>query len=101
MAEAKPRIEKAVGLRFKRPPRVESRSKEQLRQFLTRQLEDSLQAADIANQERVYKRLGMLPDSVDTRKLLVDLLSEQVVGFYDPRSKTLYVVEGSPKELVG
>ena len=37
----------------------------------------------------------MLPDSLDLRALLVRVLEEQVVGYYDPKSKTLYVVQGA------
>jgi len=40
VAEAVPRIETAVGLKFKTPPRVEARSKEQVRDFITRQFRD-------------------------------------------------------------
>jgi hypothetical protein len=49
----------------------------------------------------VYKRLGMIPDSLDLPKFLVDLLEEQIVGFYDPKTKVLYVVNDAPKEALG
>src|SRR5690606_2697878 len=42
-----------------------------------------------------YKRFGLVPDTMDVQKLLLDLLTEQIVGFYDPRTKVLYVVEGA------
>jgi hypothetical protein len=32
---------------------------------------------------------------------MIDLLTEQVVGFYDPKSKVLYVVRDAPREQVG
>ena len=34
VAEAVPRIEKATGLKFRTPPRVEARTREQVREFL-------------------------------------------------------------------
>src|SRR5438094_906712 len=34
VGDAVPKIEQAVGLKFKRPPKVETRSKEQVRAFL-------------------------------------------------------------------
>ena len=40
VAEAVPKIEAAVGLKFKTPPRVEARSKEQVREFVIRQFRD-------------------------------------------------------------
>jgi len=45
--------------------------------------------------EAAYKRLGLMPDSVSLPALLSRVLAQQVVGYYDPRSKTLYVVEGA------
>jgi len=100
VADAVPKIETAVGLKFKKPPRVEARSKEQVRQFVTSQVTDPKAAKDLDGKTIAYKRLGMIPDSLDMKKFLIDLLSEQIIGYYDPRTKVLYVVNGSPKEAV-
>ncbi len=101
VAEAVPKIEAAVGLSFKTPPRVEQRSKAQVREFVTKQVTDPRAARDLAGITAVYKRLGMLPDSLDMQKFLVDLLEEQIVGYYDPKTKVLYVVSDAPKEAAG
>ena len=101
VAEIVPKIEKSTGLRFKTPPRVETRSKAEVRQFLERTFAESQGAKDLEVKSAVYKRLGLLPDTLDTRKLYVDLLSEQIVGFYDPKTKVLYVVDGAPPEEAG
>lgn len=101
VAETIPKIEKSTGLRFKTPPRVETRSKGEVRQFLERMFAESRGAKDLEVKSAVYKRLGLLPDTLDARKLYVDLLSEQIVGFYDPKTKVLYVVDGAPPEETG
>lgn len=100
VAQAVPMIERAIGLKFKAPPNVETRSKEQVREFVTRQFTDSLATRDIAGQEAAYKRLGMIPDTLKLQPFLTGLLEEQIVGYYDPHSKVLYVVDGAPKEMV-
>ena len=99
VAQAVPMIEKAVGLKFKTPPKIETRSKEQVRQFVTKQFTDSLAKHDIAGQEAAYKRLGMIPDTLKLQPFLTSLLEEQIVGYYDPHTKVLYVVDGSPKDM--
>ena len=99
--EAIPMIERAVGLKFKTPPKVETRSKDQVREFVTRQFTDSLALHDIAGQEAAYKRLGMIPDTLQLQPFLTSLLEEQIVGYYDPHTKVLYVVNGAPKDMVG
>src|SRR4051812_9182144 len=97
--DAIPLIEKAVGLKFKTPPKVETRSKEQVREFVTRQFTDSQATRDIAGQEAAYKRLGMIPDTLKLQPFLTSLLEEQIVGFYDPHTKILYVVDGAPQDM--
>jgi len=99
--QAIPMIERAVGLKYKTPPRIETRTKEQVREFVTRQFTDSLAMHDIAGQEAAYKRLGMIPDTLKLQPFLTSLLEEQIVGYYDPHTKVLYVVDGAPKDMAG
>lgn len=101
VAEAVPKIEAALGLPFKTPPVVEVRSKEEVRQYLEKQLTDSLAREQVAGQERALKRLGLMPDTMSLERLLLDVLEEQVGGYYDPRAKVLYIVENTPEEAVG
>jgi hypothetical protein len=101
VGEAVPMIEKAVGLKFKSPPKVEMRSKAQVREFVLKQFTEAQAVRDIAGQEAAYKRLGMIPDTLKLQPFLTNLLEEQIVGYYDPRTKVLYIVEGSPKDIAG
>jgi hypothetical protein len=98
VADAVPRIETAIGLKFKTPPKVEVRSKEQVRAFVVQQFQDPKALREFTGMEAAYKRLGMLPDTLDLKKFLVDLLTEQIVGYYDPKTKVLYVVSDAPSE---
>ena len=99
--QAIPMIERAVGLKYKTPPKIETRTKEQVREFVTRQFTDSVAMHDIAGQEAAYKRLGMIPDTLKLQPFLTSLLEEQIVGYYDPHTKVLYVVDGAPKDMAG
>ncbi len=100
VADAVPRIEQSTGLKFKRPPKVELRSKEQVRDFLIKKFDEETPAADIKGEESAYKLLGMLPDSLDLRKFYLAVLTEQVIGYYDPATKVLYVVNGADEKTV-
>ena len=88
-----PAIEKSVGLKFKTMPKVESRSKDEVRAFLEKKFDEDQPALEMAGAERAYKLLGLLPDTLNLRKFLLKLLTEQVVGYYDPATKVLYVVQ--------
>ena len=100
VADAIPRIEAGTGLKFKRPPRLEVRTREQVRDFLLKKFDETTPAADIKGEEAAYKLFGMLPDSLDLRKFYIAVLTEQVVGYYDPGAKTLYVVQGADEKTV-
>jgi hypothetical protein len=89
-----PKVEESAGLTFKQPPKVESQTSEQVRAFLLEQFAKPRVRDDLTAKIKIWKRLGVVPDSVDVIGLLTSLLTEQVVGFYDPKTKTLYVVEG-------
>jgi hypothetical protein len=101
VADAVPRIEAATGLKFKRPPKVEVRSREQVREFLTRKFNEDTPTQELAGEEAAYKLLGLIPDSMDLRKFLLAVLNEQIVGYYDPATKVLYVVQGADEKTVG
>ena len=101
VAEAVPRIEAQTGLTFKRPPTLEVKSREQVRQFLVKKFDEEMPAQELAGEEAAYKVLGLLPDSMDLRKFLLAVLNEQVIGYYDPATKVLYVVEGADEQTVG
>ena len=98
VAQAIPAVEKAVGLRFKTPPRIEVRTKDQVRAYVLKQLADSSTMREVVGQSGAYKLLGMIPDTLDLPRLMTRLLDEQIVGFYDPETKVLYIVNDSPKE---
>src|ERR1035437_3096633 len=92
VATAIPAIEKSVGLKFKTPPNVESKTKDEVRSFLEKKFNEDLPALELAGAERTYKLLGLIPDTLDLRKFMLGLLTEQVAGYYDPATKVLYVV---------
>jgi hypothetical protein len=92
VATAIPTIEKSVGLRFKTQPKVEARSKDEVRSFLEKKFDEDLPALELAGAERTYKLLGLIPDTLDLRRFMLGLLTEQVAGYYDPETKILYVV---------
>ena len=101
VTEAVPMIERAIGLKFKTPPKLETRSKAQVREFVAKQFTDPRAMRDLAGQEAAYKRLGLIPDTLQLQQFISNLLEEQIVGYYDPGTKVLYIVEGSAKDAVG
>ncbi len=96
--ELTPGVESAVGLKFKYPPKVAVRTREQVYQYLIHKLEVELPPEELERTTLAYRLFGLIPDTLDLGKLFLDLYTEQIVGFYDPLTDSLYVV-GSAAEF--
>jgi hypothetical protein len=101
VADAIPKIESAVGVPFKTTPRLEVRTRQQVRDFLLKKFDEQTPAAELAGQQAAYRAFGFIPDTLDLRSFLVRLLTEQIIGYYDPSTKVLYIVKDAPDDLVG
>jgi len=96
----RPPVEHAVGLKFRHDPRAEVRTREQVRSYVLHKLDEELPSTKAAGMEATYRLLGLLPDTLDLRRLMLDLYTEQIAGFYDPDSATLFAVAGAdPAQL--
>ena len=94
------RVEQATGLTFKSPPKSALRTREQVRAYLLTKLDEELPSAKLEGLETAYRLFGLLPDTLDLRPLLLELYTEQVAGYYDPDSATLFGVVGAdPAQL--
>src|SRR5258708_24144396 len=78
VADAIPRIETATGLKFKQQPKVQERTKTEVRDFLLKKFDEESPAQELAGEESAYKLLGLLPDTLNLRKFFLAVLTEQV-----------------------
>jgi hypothetical protein len=90
-----PRIERTVGLDFREPPALAVRDRAAVGRYLIGRLDAEYPPERMANVATAYRLFGLIPDTLDLRAMLLGVLAEQVVGYYDPDSLTLYVVEGT------
>jgi hypothetical protein len=93
-----PLVESAIGIDFSVPPRFEMRSKAQVQQYLRDKLEQEFPESKVRGVTAAYGLLELIPDTIDLKGLLLPLYAEQVVGYYDPDTRTLYAVEGAPED---
>jgi hypothetical protein len=93
----RPGVEQSVGLPFKTTPRSEMVSKEAVRSYILSRLDREFPQSRRDGMQAAYRLFGLLPDTLDLEKLLLDLYGEQVAGYYDPETSTLYGVEGGDR----
>jgi len=89
-----PQLERLSGLTARGPVQIGIRTAAEVRTYLEQRMEQELPAEAIQGMSAAYVLLGLLPDTLDLRTLLLELYQEQVAGYYDPATRTLYVVEG-------
>ncbi len=86
-----PVVSQATGLPFKREPLVVRRSRAQVRDYVVHKFDEDLPAADLAGVQSALRLFGLIPDSLELRPTMIDLLTEQIAGYYDPDSNALYI----------
>jgi hypothetical protein len=85
------------GLSFKSPiPRVVRTGAEIRRDFLEARFDDLFPPKKRIGDEKAFALFGLLPPKTDLKVLMLDLLAEQVGGYFDPWQKELTVRSDYP-----
>ena len=72
------------------------RSREEIRRYILARMAEEYPPDELELDRRLLVKLGLIPDALDYRGTLVLLLTEQVAGYYDPKTRTLYVADWVP-----
>src|SRR5260370_6486687 len=88
---------KHTGLPIKKQVKRRLTSRDEVVGYLTRHMKDE-DVKRLQRSELVLKKFGLLPRDFDLEKLLVSLLREQVAGYYDPKTKTVNLLDWVPME---
>ncbi len=86
-----PVVAQAAGLPFKREPLVLRRSRAQVREYVIHKFDEDLPPAELAGLQSALRLFNLIPDSLELRPTMIDLLTEQIAGYYDPDSNALYI----------
>ncbi|MBI2678815.1 MAG: hypothetical protein HYX28_08540 [Candidatus Koribacter versatilis] len=86
-------VSKDTGLEIKHPVKRELASREQVRKYVASKSKDDEDTKKLARTGIVLKKIGLLPRDFDLEAYLSDLLEEQVAGYYDSKTKTVYLLD--------
>jgi hypothetical protein len=89
-----PTLERIAALEAREPIRIAVRGRREIRRYIEGRLDQELPPRELAALHAAYAAFGLLPDTLDLRGLLLEVYSEQVVGYYDPDEGTLIVLAG-------
>jgi hypothetical protein len=68
-------------------------SRDELVAYMSKHMSDDEDAKRLRRSELVLKKFGLLPADFDLGKFLVALLREQIAGYYDPKTKTVNLLD--------
>jgi hypothetical protein len=68
-------------------------SRDEVEAYVTKHTSEDEDAKRLRRSELVLKKFGLLPRDFDLGKFLVVLLKEQVAGYYDPKTRTVNLLD--------
>ena len=86
-------LSKDTGYAIKQKVKGELASREQVAKYVDDRLNDDEDAKRLERSEIVLKKFGLLPRDFDLHAFLIQLLQEQVAGYYDVKSKSMYLLD--------
>jgi hypothetical protein len=78
-----------TGLAIKHKVKRRLTKRDEVQSYIEKSLRDDKDAKRLERSSAVLKKFGLLPRDFDLSKFLVAMLREQVAGYYDPKSKTV------------
>lgn len=101
VAAVLPELEKIRGLTFARPVPVAVIDDAKAREYALARFHRVMPEATIRADQAAYRLLGLVPPDSDLVKTLLDVLEEQAGGFYEPQTKSFYLLDDMPRSMTG
>ncbi len=89
-------VSKIISLPVKSPLKKTVRTREEIREFILREVHEERDAAKWRADQLALETFGLIPRGFDLQQFVVELLTEQVAGLYDPKSKEFYIADWIP-----
>jgi hypothetical protein len=96
-----PDIQEIRGFKFTKPVPVSVIDDAKAREYALARFKRLTPESKIRSDQTVFRLLGLVPKDLDVLKALLDVLEEQAGGFYDPTTKSFYLLNDMPKNMTG
>jgi len=84
-----------TGLKLLTPLKKSLRSREEIRAYVIKQMNEEKNSAERYADARTAEAFGLLPKGFDLDTFMVNVLTEQIEGLYDPKSQEFYIADWS------
>jgi hypothetical protein len=82
-----------TGWELKSPLKKSIRSREEIRAYVLLQMDDEKDAKERYASKRSAEAFGLIPRGFNLDSFMVDLLTEQIAGLYDPKAHEFYIAD--------
>src|SRR6202789_3732500 len=87
-----------LALPIKEPLKKSLRSKQEIREYLIREEKEDRTDAERYNDEKTLEAFGLIPKDFPLDTFMLDVLTDQVAGLYDPKAKEFYIANWIPAD---
>jgi Putative metallopeptidase family (DUF6782) len=84
---------KATGLPIKHPVKRKLTSRKEVEKYFLDSFKDDQSAKHLTQAEVTLKKFGLIPRDSSLEGILLALYTEAVAGYYDPKTKTVYLLD--------
>jgi hypothetical protein len=85
-----------TGLKMVAPLKKSLRSREEIREYVIKEMNVDKSPTERYADQRSAEAFGLLPKGFDLDSFMVNVLTEQVEGLYDPKTREFYIADWSP-----
>jgi len=85
-------------LPIKEPLKRSLRSKQEIREYLVREEKEDRNDAERYADTKTLEVFGLIPKDFPLDSFMLDVLTDQVAGLYDPKSKEFYIADWIPAD---
>lgn len=85
-----------TGLSLVTPLKKTLRSRDEIRAYVIKQMDEDKDAAQRYADAKSAEAFGLLPKNFDLDAFMVELLTEQIAGLYDPKTHEFYIADWIP-----
>ena len=82
-----------TGLPIKHPVQHKIVGRDEVERFMLERMKEDPDAQRLERGELSLKKFGLIPKDMNLRNYLIALLKEQVAGFYDAKTKVMYILD--------
>ena len=89
-------MSKILDLPIKEPLKKSLRSKQEVRDYLVREEKEDKNETQRYADDKTLEAFGLIPKDFPLDAFMLDVLTDQVAGLYDPKAKEFYIADWIP-----